>query len=100
MINMWEDSVDARDFDWYGPPVFSPKEGAAIQDFHVVWDKVADDTPKRMPHTVEALFGTPSWDRLMRAAEQTLAVFRERGRFSRDREEPLDVLEAGEPSGR
>lgn len=100
MINMWEDSVDAADFDWFAPPVFSLAEREAIRSFHAVWDSVAAETPDPMPYTIAALIGSAPWDRLMRAAQRAAAIFHRRGRFSRDHEEPLGVLgDHGTPQG-
>jgi hypothetical protein len=87
MIEQWADQVREADFDWYCGPVFSAEENAAIREFHLVWDKVADDTPDPMPYTIEGLIGTEPWDRLMEAAGKALNVFEQRGRFSSDVEE-------------
>ncbi len=87
MINQWQDSVDADDFIWYGEPVFSPEETMALRSFHTTWSQVADATPNPMPHSVEALIGTPIWDHFMRDAGIALAVFMKRGRFDGEVEE-------------
>ncbi len=87
MINQWEDVVDARDFDWYCPPVFSPHENVALRQFHEIWNQVADETPNPMPDTIEALIGTEPWSRLISAAQLALAVFERRGRFDPEIEE-------------
>jgi hypothetical protein len=59
----------------------------AIRAFHDVWLAVADETPEWMPHTIEALIGTPVWNRLMVAARDTLQVLSLRGRFNEQTEE-------------
>lgn len=92
MIEQWADSAFADDFDWYSSPVFSDTENAAIRRFQLAWEGVAADTPRPLPGTVEALLGTEPWGRLMAGARNALAVFEQRGRFSRDHEEPLAKL--------
>lgn len=87
MIEMWNDLVHAEEFDWYSEPVFSTDETTAMKAFHQIWNKAADDTPDPMPHTVESLIGTEPWDRLIKAAQNALNVFMQRGRFSSDVEE-------------
>lgn len=87
MINMWADVVDPGNLDWYSEPVFSDEENHAVRSFHDVWSDVADATPDPMPHTIEALLGTPTWNRLMVAASEALQVFAERGCFNEDVEE-------------
>ncbi|WP_374471198.1 hypothetical protein [Phenylobacterium sp.] len=94
MINLWEDSVTATDWDWYSQPVFTPEENSAIRAFHKVWEQVADETPDPMPRSIEDLIGTEPWDRLAQAAQKALSAFTRRGRFSGDNEEPLEALEA------
>jgi hypothetical protein len=89
MINQWADVVHADNWDWYSQPVFSIEESEAIRAFHDVWLAVADETPEPMPHTIEALIGTPAWNRLMAAARDTLQVLSLRGRFDEEIEERL-----------
>ena len=84
LINQWEDWVRFDDLDWYVAPVFSPDETEAIRAFHDVWLAVADATPEPMPHTIDALIGTPVWDRLMTAAQAAFIVFEKRGRFDQE----------------
>ena len=82
MINQWEDWVSGPDFDWYSEPEFSPAEQDAIKRFHQVWEGVVDDTPDVMPSSIEALIGTPVWQRLMDGAAHASGVFGVRGRIS------------------
>jgi len=82
MIAQWEDCVPDQDFEWYSEPEFSADEQAAIERFTQVWESVADETPDPMPDTVESLFGTRVWQRLMDAARDALNVFLVRGRIS------------------
>ncbi len=86
IINQWEDCVPDADFDWYCEPEFSLDEQDAIRRFHGIWNSVADDTPKKMPTTVEALIGTPVWQRLIDGAGEALQVFRKRGRTDEESE--------------
>jgi hypothetical protein len=82
IINQWEDCVPDADFEWYSEPEYSADEQSAIKRFHAIWDIVADETPDPMPHTVEALIGTPVWQRLIDGAEDALKVFKRRGRIN------------------
>ncbi len=91
LINQWEDWVRYDDLDWYGAPVFSPDEAEAIRAFHGVWQAVADATPEPMPHTIDALIGTPIWNRLVTAAQSALAVFEMRGRFDQESVQRFDL---------
>lgn len=84
LINQWEDWVREDDLGWYGAPVFSRDENEAIRAFHKVWQTVAEATPEPMPHTIEALIGTPIWVCLMDAARTALVIFEKRGRFDQD----------------
>jgi hypothetical protein len=91
MINMWEDSVHADRWDLYSPPVYSEEESEAMRGFHQVWLGVADEIAHPTPHTIEALIGTPVWNRLMAAPFDAVAVFDRRGRLSDVAEEKFPV---------
>lgn len=87
VINQWQDSVPDADLRWFGKPVFSDQEQLAMRAFHRNWDEIADLLPEPMPWTVEDVIGTEPWTSLGEAASDALAVFMQRGRFSRDIEE-------------
>jgi hypothetical protein len=93
VINQWAVWVEGTNLDWHGPPVFSAAENCAIWAFHRIWESVVADTRDPLPRTVDALIGSEPWERLAIAARNALLVFRERGRFSRDQEEPLQRLQ-------
>ena len=82
IINQWEDSVDSTDFGWYSEPEYSLDEQTALKDFNRVWNLVADETPNPLPYSVDALIGTPIWQRLIDAAGDALRVFEKRGRIA------------------
>jgi hypothetical protein len=90
MIEQWSDSVDAEDLDWYAPPVFSRHENEAIRRFHDVWLVVVEQLPDPLPFTIEALIGTPLWDRLVAAARTALTIFEKRGRLDEEVEQRFD----------
>lgn len=83
LLNQWEDCVPDADFEWYSEPEYSLEEQGAMKRFHQVWESVADDTPKIMPHTIDALIGTPVWQRLIDGAKDALRVFGKRGRIDK-----------------
>lgn len=87
VINQWQDSVPDADLGWFDEPVFSNQEQSAIRTFHKNWDEIANLLPEPMPWTVEDMIGTEPWTSLGEAARNALAVFMQRGRFSRDTEE-------------
>ena len=91
VINMWEDQVQPNWRDWLTAPVFSPAEQDAISYFCEVWTRVAEAIPDRWPE-LEKTIGTRDWEDLRHAAEQTVAVFADRGRFPEEVEIGFEQL--------
>lgn len=81
MINQRQNCVPDADFNWYSEPEYSLEENVAIRQFHDIWNSVADDTPDIMPISIDALIGTPVWERLINGAADALRVFQKRGRI-------------------
>jgi len=85
VINQWGDWVRDPADPWYGPPVFSLEERAAIASFDATLNEVCDGTPRALP-PIEDLVLHPTWERLRAAAEAALHVFRVRGLLSEEEE--------------
>ena len=79
----WDDWVRDENINCYGPPVFSDEEMSAMKQFHNTSQSVVDDLPDRRLTLSEAQ-KLDEWERLRRAAEQTLAAFSRRGKLSED----------------
>jgi hypothetical protein len=84
MINQWEDWVHGDIAD-YGEPVYSAEERAAMQAYQPVWLAVCDTLTDPFPD-LTTLMTTEPWERLRRAAKETLQVCNRRGRFDEERE--------------
>ena len=70
---------------WFLPPVFTAEEIDAVVRFDKVLHVVADALPRAKPQ-LSQLIGTEPWERLRRAAVESLAVFQQRGRLSEEAE--------------
>jgi hypothetical protein len=86
MFNQWADWVKEDDRSWYGAPVFSPDEQAAMWEYNTVLNDVLDDVLETFPKLSE-LITTAPWERLRAAAEKAIEVFRRRGLFDQDVEQ-------------
>jgi hypothetical protein len=86
VICEWNDWVNEQSQPTFTEPVFTVEERAAIDQFHTIWDKVADETPDPLPE-LEVLMKSEPWRRLRDAASRALQVFEQRGRFSEDFEQ-------------
>lgn len=86
VINEWEDWLP------YGPRgstqsgVYTDEERHALEEFHAVWDAIADAVPDDYP-TLEKVQRMPEWERLRQQAEAALGIFLRRGKLSEDHEE-------------
>ena len=83
VFTWWEDWFDPKDLAYYAPPLYTPEETRALMDFHQVWEIACDQTPKHLPPIVEVQ-QWPIWLQLRAAAEDALAVFMKRGKFSEE----------------
>jgi hypothetical protein len=81
VLIQWEDWFWKTDLDWYATPEFSVNEQNAMREFDNIWKEVAEETLDNLPYTIEALLGTPVWQRLIDAARVALSVFERRGRI-------------------
>ncbi len=86
VINRWEDWVSKPKEDFFAEPVFSELEQAAIRRFHAIWDKCAEQTNEDT-FDAHALSELEQWRAFRMAAESTLKLFEQRGRFSEDEEQ-------------
>jgi hypothetical protein len=80
IINQWEDLVNEETLHTFTEPVVSHAERIAIQNFHSIWNSVAENTPDPLP-PLNQLIGTEQWERLRVAAQEALLVFAVRGTF-------------------
>ena len=85
VINQWEDWVHPPIQENYCEPVFSEQEQRAIQEFHEVWNAVADATPNPLP-SLQVTQRLDEWERLRSSAISAMEVFTIRGRFPEDEE--------------
>jgi hypothetical protein len=84
MLNLVDDYLPLNATE--GPDVFSPKEREAVDRFLKAYEVAAAATESDT-RSVEWLKNSEEWVRLNEVANQAVAIFIERGRFSEEVEE-------------
>jgi hypothetical protein len=79
----WEDWVDDKKINGYGPPVFSEAEVLAIKVYHAQWQGIVDSL-RVAQLSLDQVQELDQWKRLSVAAQHALKAFTKRGKLPED----------------
>jgi hypothetical protein len=83
IIHGWADNVNTARPPHFTPPVFTEAECQAVEQFHLLWEKVKDTIPDNFP-PFEQVLAEPYWAEFRDGAIEALRVFSARGKLSED----------------